>query len=76
MHYETKYDTDKPEAKEKAMADIKSYLDDRYDTIVGQLTADTPVPTFESFEFSCGMFLGIEGYPVKVWYEELFGVAP
>lgn len=62
-----------PEKAAKALADIKFYLGDEHFERAEGLFRPNAGLDFESFVFNCSLFLGIEGYPVRVWYESLFG---
>jgi len=52
-----------------AVEDIRNYLGDRYDTIANHVkTIKSP----RIFGFACS-FTGIEGYPVRAWYDHFHG---
>lgn len=53
-----------------AVQDIKEYLGDRYDGIAAEIGKVTDSTKFNNL---CGFFLGIEGFPVKAWYEHFHG---
>lgn len=66
------------EAESAAIKDIKEYLgEERFNAVTVLLVEDCkengePIP-LERFAQGCSLLMGIEGYPVKVWYELVFG---
>ena len=52
-----------------AVADIQSYLGDRYERAVEIVK---PITDFEQFAFACS-FIGIEGFPVRAWFRHFHG---
>lgn len=52
-----------------AVEDIKFYLGDKYDTMVGHIK---PHKHHGTFALACSL-IGIHGYPVKAWYEHFNG---
>ena len=60
------------EKKSRAIADLKTYLGKKYNYLVNTVGKMPPYAP-RRFEFDCNMFLGIEGYPVGVLYDEIWG---
>lgn len=52
-----------------AVADVMEYFGDRYDTVAGMMKE---IKDCRTFKFYCGL-AGIEGLPVKAWYEHFHG---
>ena len=52
-----------------AVEDIRNWLGDSYD----EKAAIMRTLSQEDFAASCGLFLGIEGFPVQAWYEHFHG---
>lgn len=74
MHQITDYsELLEPERSRAALEDIKGYLGDEHFKRAEGIFRDNAPLDFASFAFNCSVFLGIEGYPVRVWYEALFG---
>lgn len=73
-HYTTDYSKiPEQEKAAKALKDIRAYLgDERFEQVEGIFRKEGPID-IRSFAFNCSMFLGIEGYPVTVWHESLYG---
>lgn len=58
----------------RAMNDIMKYIGDkeRFDKIHDELKkAIKDGLNLRGMEFQCGMFLGIEGYPVQAWFDTI-----
>lgn len=62
--------TNEPAPKHKAVEDIKFYLGDQYDNAAMHMKAVTDTYDFHA---CCAMFLGIEGFPVKAWFDHFHG---
>lgn len=73
-HYTRNYSgLTEQEKRSRAIADLKSYLgEDKYKHLV-DIASKMPPYTKLRFEIECSMFLGIEGYPVEVFYDEIWG---
>lgn len=74
MHHDVRYDLSNPaEAQDQAMKDIEEWLGDRFSTVEATVkrVVDGGCP-FDEFQFAVS-FVGIQGYPVKVWYQRLGG---
>lgn len=52
-----------------AVEDIKSYLGSRYDKIANEMKTVIDANLFAAY---CGL-AGIEGFPIKAWYEHFQG---
>lgn len=61
--------TNSPTKAFDAVEDIKEYLGDRYRTCADYMKTVTDVDTFMAL---CGI-AGIEGYPVRAWYDHFHG---
>ncbi len=60
-----------PEKSKRALADIENYLGK------DRMARDAKIlkglnPRFEAFQGACGLFIGIEGFPVQAWFNHLF----
>lgn len=53
-----------------AVEDIKQYLGDEY---AGKLAVLRQTKNPQDWQMGCAMFLGIEGFPVRAWYEHVWG---
>lgn len=76
-HYTVDYSNlnNDPIAKHnKAIQDIKEYLgDERFKRITDCMRTDCPNMTLEQFTMAAS-FAGVQGYPVKAWYNYIFGL--
>lgn len=75
MHTTVDYTSMKTEDEKeaKALADCKEWFgEERYEKIVQTFKAEKTVPTFQKFSFLLCMG-GVEGYPVRVLYEHIYG---
>lgn len=72
MHTDVDY-THLPEGAKaaKALEDIKNWLGDNFEKVEATFLNEGHIP-FDAFTVYCA-FAGIQGYPVRVWYESLFG---
>lgn len=72
-HYTVKFDAESQEANdEMAIAEIKSYLGADEFKKCHQVFLDQGDELNHSVvRFTCGMFLGIKGYPVEAWWRLL-----
>lgn len=52
-----------------AVEDIREYFGDRYDTVSAEMRKIKDPDLFSSY---CG-FAGIEGFPVRAWYDHYHG---
>lgn len=70
MHYNVDYSGLDPQAKhDKAIADIREYMGNaKYEQIKAEFTRGKVIP-FEQFQFYLSI-AGIQGYPVKAFYQE------
>ena len=78
MHYEFRYDDPNPEVNhKKALNDIADYLGGqvKYDKIVKAIKHDNLI-NWNKFRLTFAFMAGIEGYPVKALYKEVWGVDP
>ena len=77
-HYITRYaGLSEEEKQEKALNDIKDYLGEpKFNEITSAFRNTYPVgvkvPTLGQFRFKLS-FVGVQGYPVEVWYSHIFG---
>ena len=73
MPYTIEYaNTENPE--EKAIQDIRNYLGDKdFEGLSNILRNDlkNAISSIEEIRFTLAVFVGIQGYPVKVWIEKL-----
>lgn len=71
-HYDVNYSDLTPQAKhDKAIADIKDYLgDDKYRNLTAEFRAAGPMP-LGRFEMYLSI-AGVQGYPVRAWYNEVY----
>lgn len=75
MHHTVRYDTegDPAAAEVKAMQDVEAWLGDRYSVVEATLkTAIARGCPLDEFQIAVS-FVGIQGYPAKVWYQKLGG---
>lgn len=72
-HYDVHYSgNNTPEDKTKAIKDIKSYLGaKKFEEITEAYRKDEP-QTFKSFCFQLAVFVGVQGYPARVWFEHIY----
>lgn len=74
-HYTVDYSNlnDDPISKHnKAIQDIKEYIgDDRFETLTEKFKQMSP--SLEQFELMVS-FAGVQGYPVKAWYNYIYGL--
>jgi len=75
MHYTTHYEGSPIVRHNKAIADIKDWLGkERFETITKLMREkETEQPTLEVFT-AIVSFAGVQGYPVKAWYNHCFPV--
>lgn len=70
MHYSVDYSsfTDEVAKHNCAIQDIKEYLGEERFKNITQIAKDQPEPfTLEQFTLAVS-FAGVQGYPVKAWY--------
>lgn len=75
MHHTIKYDSqgDPAAAAAKAMQDIEAWLGPRFSTVEATLK-DAVARGCPLDEFQIAVsFVGIQGYPARVWYQKLGG---
>ena len=72
-HYYVNYEgMVEPAKSAKALQDIKDYLGVEMFNNVTDAMKETIYP-FEQFQMTMMFMAGIEGYPVKAWYEHVYG---
>ena len=72
-HYTVDYSgLTEQEKRSQAVADLRSYLGSHFDSIQN-VASTTPPPTQHAFRVQCSLFLGVEGYPVEVLYDQIWG---
>jgi hypothetical protein len=72
MKTKTDYSTLEGDAKRQAaMKDIRKYLGDEFPKVNAKIDEIGETLTLEDMRAICGLFLGIEGYPVRAWFETL-----
>lgn len=77
-HYDIDYSTmSEPQKSTEALQDIINYLGvPRFQDLTQLFRREYPAsPDIERFTFQCA-FAGVQGYPVLVWYEHIWGVKP
>lgn len=74
-HYDISYEGLDPIAKHnKAIQDIKDYLgNDRFDIVTESAKNMDPPMTLNEFTVAMS-FAGVQGYPVKAWYNYIYGL--
>lgn len=72
-HYTMSYAGLTDEVKSaKALQDIKDYLgEDKFEE-VSKIMRNEMIP-YEQFVTAMAIMVGIQGYPVKAWYEHVYG---
>jgi len=78
MHYDIRYEHADPEVNhKKALNDVADYLggQTKYDQIVEAIKLDG-LRNWNKFRLTFAFMAGIEGYPVKALYKEVWGVDP
>ena len=72
-HYTVDYSgLTEQEKRSQAVADLRRYFGSRFDYIITKAGL-CPPPTQHTFRAQCSLFLGIEGYPVEVLYDLVWG---
>jgi hypothetical protein len=74
-HYNISYEgLDPIEKQNKAIADIKEYMGEaKFVDLTSKLRAAYPDCTIEQFTLMVS-FAGVQGYPVKAWYNYTYGL--
>lgn len=72
-HYDIHYSgNNTPEDKVRAIKDIKDYIGKKkFEEITEAYRKDKPQP-FKNFCFQVAVFVGVQGYPAKVWFEHIY----
>ncbi len=66
------YSTLEGDAKRQAaMEDIREYLGDEFPILNAKIDEIGEGLTLEDMRAICGLFLGIQNYPVRAWFETL-----
>lgn len=77
MHYDICYshlDHDPIAKHNKAIQDIKDYLgEDRFNKLTQCVQNEPEQYTFDQFRLAVS-FAGIQGYPVRAWYNYVYGL--
>jgi len=72
MSHETDYSGMTPlVAHAAAVSDVKFWLGDRYDEMTEKLRQE-PQPSIGAFMNIYAPFAGVQGYPARAWYHEIW----
>lgn len=72
VNYTEQVGNDETAKRRTALSDIRSYLGPKqYKKLTAEFRKESKL-SLEQFASQLGLFLGIEGYPVIVWYEEIW----